>query len=60
MISPWTILVVAGFIALYITPILVGNGKKHLAGITILTIALGWTFLGWIGALIWAVSSPKK
>ena len=30
------------------------------AGIAILNIALGWTVLGWLGALIWAVSAKSR
>jgi hypothetical protein len=45
-------------IALYFLPamIAVSRRAKRKAGIIILNVSLGWTVLGWIGALIWAVS----
>ena len=30
--------------------------KKQRGAITALNLLLGWTVLGWIGALIWSVS----
>ncbi len=47
-------------ILIYFVPTLVGMSKKDNVGIFILNLLLGWTVLGWIGALIWAVSSPDK
>ncbi len=46
-------------ILLYFTPILVANHRHHKnqAGIAVLNIFLGWTIIGWVGALIWAVSN---
>jgi len=36
-------------------PTLVGiNNKKRLA-ISLLNLFLGWTFVGWVAALVWAV-----
>jgi hypothetical protein len=45
-----------GFFSLpfYFVPSVVGWGKKNRNAILILNVALGWTFLGWLGALIWA------
>jgi len=45
---------------LYLLPSLLAIGKKYSTGIVILNIALGWTFIGYIVAIIWAVSSPKR
>ena len=44
---------------IYFIPSIVGWKTKYASGILILNIFLGWTILGWIGALIWAVSAPK-
>jgi hypothetical protein len=52
-----------GFIiitTLYFVPTLVALNKKYLMGIFIINLTLGWTILGWIGSLVWAVSSPKN
>ena len=52
------ILVVLG-IALYFVPSIVGWKTKGVNGIIVLNLFLGWTGIGWIAALIWAVQSPK-
>jgi hypothetical protein len=49
--------------AIYFLPTLVArrNKKRNWQAILVLNIALGWTFLGWVGALIWAcVLDPEK
>ena len=43
----------------YFIPSIIARKTKYLNGILILNIFLGWTFLGWVAALIWAVSAPK-
>jgi len=48
------------FVLIYFLPTLIAIGKKYVSGIFTLNLLLGWTILGWIGALIWAVSSPNK
>ncbi|MCL4526230.1 MAG: superinfection immunity protein [Gammaproteobacteria bacterium] len=60
----------AGFVALlmvafivaigvYVLPALMAwsMGSPHRIPITLLDLLLGWTVLGWIAALIWAVMS---
>jgi len=42
----------------YMLPYLLATKKVHATGILILNIFLGWTLLGWVGALVWAVSDP--
>ncbi len=43
----------------YLLPASVAGIRDHrnAAGIFLLNFFLGWTILGWIGALIWAVSA---
>jgi len=43
-------------IALYVLPtiIAVARGKRNILGIVLVNILLGWTFVGWIVALVWA------
>jgi len=45
---------------LYFIPAFVGRNKRDSLGITLLNIFLGWSVLGWIGALIWAITSKRK
>lgn len=47
------------FAILYFVPLLVARGKENKSaanGVAVLNVLLGWTVLGWIGALIWAVT----
>jgi hypothetical protein len=46
-------------IALYCLPAIVAQRRSHInrTGITILNLALGWTLLGWLGALVWSYSA---
>ena len=43
-------------IALYLLPtiVAVARGKKNILGIVLVNVLLGWTFIGWIIALVWA------
>ncbi len=50
---------VVGLIALYLVPTAIAGGRQHrnVASIAVLNILLGWTVLGWIGALVWAFTN---
>ena len=56
-----TLLAVALGMALYFLPTIIAQRKKHrsLGGIFVLNLLLGWSLLGWIGALVWALSNPQ-
>ena len=41
-------------IFVYFLPSIAGSKKKNAGAIFILNLFLGWTFIGWIIALIWA------
>lgn len=45
----------------YFIPTFTAMTRKHINinSIIILNLFLGWTLLGWIGALIWSVSALK-
>lgn len=47
---------------LYIAPTMVAAKRKHrnVEGIFLLNIFLGWTFIGWIIALVWAVKKDAN
>ena len=42
--------------ALYFTPALVAKArrKENVIAISVLNLFLGWTVIGWVGALVWA------
>ncbi|MBE7561427.1 superinfection immunity protein [Acidithiobacillus sp. HP-6] len=58
----FTVLLMIGFmiiIAIYILPVLLAWSLKSpfFLGITTLDLLLGWTIIGWIVALVWALVS---
>lgn len=48
--------------AIYFIPAIVAGKRNHTqeTAITLLNLFLGWTFVGWVIALIWAVMNEKK
>ncbi len=50
-----TFLFVLGLVV-YFIPSLIGSGKNNSGSILALNILLGWTFVGWVVALVWALS----
>lgn len=44
-------------IALYLLPSILGWNKSNAGAIIALNILLGWTFIGWVVALVWALTS---
>ena len=49
-------------IAIYFFPALVAflGGKRNRGAILVLNLFLGWTLLGWVGSLIWAIVAPRE
>lgn len=45
---------------IYFLPTFVGWGKRNGTAIFMLNLFLGWTALGWVGALIWACIPDNK
>lgn len=50
------------FLAIYFIPVIIAYIRNHnnIAAIAVLTIFLGWSFLGWLGALLWSLNSDIK
>ncbi len=50
------------FAPLYFVPALVAliAGKRHQLPIFLLNVCLGWTILGWVGSLIWALVAKSE
>ncbi len=40
---------------MYFIPSFIAFNKSHGAGVFVLNLFLGWTFIGWVVALAWAV-----
>jgi T4 superinfection immunity protein len=49
------------FAALYFIPAIVANDRKHhnRYAIYALNLLLGWTVIGWIAALVWALTAVR-
>lgn len=45
-------------LAFYFLPSILAWNKKDSGAIIVINIFLGWTFIGWIVAVIWAITSP--
>jgi len=45
---------------LYFLPAFLARNKPNFTSILILNILAGWTFVGWIIALVWALSSDSQ
>lgn len=44
----------------YFLPSYIGRNGKNSAAILALNAFLGWTILGWVGALVWAISTANE
>lgn len=55
------VLLMVAFVA-YFLPTFVASNRKHVNGTSIflVNLLLGWTFLGWVVALVWASSANTK
>lgn len=53
-------IVIILILAIYFLPSIIGSKHRNSTSIFILNLLLGWTLLGWIVAIIWAVSNDKK
>lgn len=53
-----TVVLVASAIALYFLPTILARRRGHRSpeAIFVLNLLLGWTLLGWVGALVWALA----
>jgi hypothetical protein len=45
----------------YFIPTFVANGRRHhnTMAIFVLNLFLGWTFIGWLAALVWACTAVQ-
>ena len=53
------ILLIIGAV-IYFIPSMVGWNHRNSNSILALNLFLGWTILGWVGALVWALSKDKN
>jgi hypothetical protein len=57
-----TLVIIGIALLIYFFPAIVANRRQHHNALAIfmLNLFLGWTGLGWIGALIWACTDPRR
>lgn len=41
---------------IYFLPSIIGRNKANINAIIVLNLFLGWTLIGWVVALIWALT----
>ena len=56
----WIVLVIAVALFLYFIPSMVGRHKTDAVAIFVFNLFLGWTFLGWVLALVWACTKDPS
>jgi thiamine transporter ThiT len=56
------VIIAAVGMLVYFVPCLVASRRNHRNAmpIFILNLFLGWTFVGWVGALVWAMTDNVK
>lgn len=47
-------------IVFYFLPTIIGQRKSNAKAIFVLNLFLGWTFIGWVIALVWATTTDKS
>ena len=58
----WLVVLVPLFLIAYFIPFFVAAGRKHRfsTAIGLINLLLGWTFIGWLAAIIWAVNRDVR
>jgi hypothetical protein len=56
------LLIILGVFVFYMLPTVICNVRKteHQDAIALINLLLGWTVLGWIAALIWAIVEKPR
>lgn len=51
-----------GLIGCYMTPAMVAclRGHRNAVAVTAFNVLLGWTFFGWILALVWSLTNDRR
>lgn len=49
-----TLAMFVAILLIYFIPAIIGAQKKNAGAIFVLNLLLGWTLIGWVGALVWA------
>ncbi len=62
VIAEWLIVLMPAFLIVYLIPFFVAIGRRHRFSIAIglINLFLGWTLLGWLAAMFWAVNKDIR
>ena len=57
----WIITMIMLILFFYFLPSIIAwnNHKRNTTAIFVINLFLGWTLIGWIGSLVWAVLKEK-
>jgi hypothetical protein len=55
-----SLIMLAGGLLFYFVPTIAGRKKRNAQAIMLLNLLLGWTLVGWVVALVWAVAKEKE
>jgi hypothetical protein len=57
-----TVLTGAAVCMVYLSPSIISDFResKNFWGILTVNVLLGWTIIGWVGSLVWALIDAKK
>ncbi len=57
----WTLVIFIIVLAAYFLPSMIAGSREHHQGkaILVLNLFLGWTFLGWVVALVWSLTATQ-
>ena len=64
--GPWEIVLVFGILLIglpvYVLPTIIAAVRKtkNLVAIILLNLLAGWTFIGWVASLVWAIVDTKR
>ncbi|MGH9480915.1 MAG: superinfection immunity protein [Terriglobales bacterium] len=47
-------------VLLYFLPAILARNKQNFLGVFLVNFLLGWTVIGWVAALVWALSEPER
>ena len=49
-------------VCIYFVPSIIATSRDHrnVWGVFVLNLTLGWTWIGWVAALIWAIHNDAK
>jgi hypothetical protein len=60
--APLYLFILLPALAVYFVPTIVAVARraKNVLGIVLVNIFAGWTFIGWVIALVWAIADQKQ